>query len=491
MIQELSPSPRFKYEDTTSRTEPTEPERPRKVVFPVAEHTPDAPNWAIAPLLPPANQFQSQTEERRRSTRSKPRTDESNQNGQNSGGQAFGRFNFQNVEGGASERVDRREALFGPAALEYDQPLPFHQQLSIPGPNDLRGQPLEHLYENVRDTWDQSTAQSLRESQPLLQPPMQIKNDNLIGIGSLQSVPNERPSAPVPAVSRLTVEETAKLIVLAKANNVDLADLLRLVESSVTVQAKAEWQKATHELFTGHSAPLPEARTEEVVDDIYWNMPEDSWGISSPIDSVVTSPPSVFVPTCSSIPVSAISRFSRGRRNNSNISLDGATWNESIGSDRISTWSSREGPTQAAFVNGPSNSPTKHAHSRTSTGDRREPWSRQQSSRVNTKYNIDSENVAAFEVVGKMEGDTKEVFLRYGTHVSSKAASSRAIDTNHHAEQMRSGGSASDGDGLTAKGGYGTFKTLGRRGVGEEQPTVWHQSMLSWNNGGNSAIDNA
>jgi hypothetical protein len=111
--------------------------------------------------------------------------------------------------------------------------------------------------------------------------------------------------------------------------------------------------------------------------------------------------------------------------------------------------------------------------------------------RINKKYYEDSENVT-FEVVDKLEGSTKEVYLRHGSHVSSKAASSRALaDTNNHPEEMKIGAFASDG---TAQGGYGTSRAAGGRIVVPEQQAHSHglnQSLVSWGNYGNSAMDNA
>jgi hypothetical protein len=316
-------------------------------------------------------------------------------------------------------------------------------------------------------------------------------------------VPSDASSHPVPTVSGSTVEEgAAKLLALAKMNQIDLADLLRLVEYSRTAKEQTDesqfcvQQKLTNELLLGQSAPLPEVqvRTEEVVDDRYWNtpyhmLPKNSWGDTPIINTMVTSPSSVFVPRYTSVPASDTSVSTHGRGASSGgaaVSLKDMTWNEPVDSDRIFAWSSRGGSKHAAFANNPSNSLSGKARSRTSTGDRREPWSHRQVSRFNTKYNHDLENVAAFEVVDKMEGDTKEVFLRHGTHISSKAASSRALaDTNHHAEQMRNGRFASEGEGLTAKGGYGTFKTLGRPDVGLERHAVSdHDGVLSWADGG-------
>ena len=296
--------------------------------------------------------------------------------------------------------------------------------------------------------------------------------DTPIGRGPLRTgVPSDALSCPSLPTSGLTVEqEASKLLAMANMYNIDLADLLRLVHPSGSPGTKVEGQQK--DSLLGQSAPLHEVHARmEVVDERFWNtppnmLPENSWRKSPFVNTPVTSPSSVFVPTYTATPVST-----HGHRNISGEAVVGSEtvmWNEPIDSDRISAWSRRESP-HATFANSSSNSHAGNARSRTSTGDRREPWSRQQAPRVGTKYNQDGENKATFAVVDKLEEGRKEVFLRHGTHISSKATSPCALaNTNHHAEQMRINGGF---------GGYGTFTPAARRNVGQNQSDGWHQNV--------------
>ncbi|KIM91196.1 hypothetical protein PILCRDRAFT_168260 [Piloderma croceum F 1598] len=371
----------------------------------------------------------------------------------------------------------------GPTVSGFYQPPP-HQQPSFKISNTIGGHSSERVVidQKPQEICDRPVILSSHVFKSCRQPPMQMQSDAPIGYGPVRTVvPSHEPS--VSATSGLTVEEeAAKLLALAKMYNVDLADILRLVEPSRTPETETEGShEQQKELLPRQSAPLHkiQARTEEVVDDRSWNtpfdiLPENLWSKSPLINHSAVSPSSVFVPTYVPLSASVAPVSIHARRNipeEAGIGSETTIWNERVDNDRISVWSRRGGSLHAAFPNSPSNSLAGNAR-RTSTGDRREPWSRQQTSHISTtQYNQDLENKAAFAIVDKVEGGTKEVFLRYGTHISSKAASPRALkNTNHQAGQLKNSGC----------GGYGTFTPAGKRKVGQNNPDGWHQNVVSW-----------
>jgi hypothetical protein len=466
-------------------TKPADAEEPRQATPVVAVHKTNAPNWAAAPLPPAFDQTQIPSEE--------PRRDSRNRRGRN--------LKQQNSDDRVHERWDSRK--YGSQTKDrmdhitisgFYQPPP-HQQPSFKISNTIGGQSSERVIidQKPQEICDRPAISSSHVFKSRRQPPMQMQGnfvDAQIEHGPVRTVvPSQEPS--VSAISGLTVEEeAAKLLALAK---IDLTDLLRLVEPSGTPETETEGShEQQKELLPRQSAPLHkiQARTEEVVDDRFWNtppgiLPENWWGKSPLINHSVVSPSSVFVPTYAPLPAPVAPVSIHARRNipeEAGIDSETMIWNKRVDSDRVSVWSRREGSLHAAFANSPLNSLAGNARSRTPTGDRREPWSRQQTARVGTKYNQDLENKAAFAIVDKLEGDTKEVFLRYGTHISSKAASPRALaNTNHQAEQSKNGG----------YGGYGTFTPMGKRNVGQNQPDEWHQNVVFLGDGRNSAINNA
>jgi hypothetical protein len=449
-------------------TKPTDPEQLQAAPV-VAIHTTGVPNWAAAPLplQPPFPNEESRRNSRNRRGRNLK---------QHNSGDRYERWDSRNYGGQPKDRMDH---IGGPTVSEFYQ-TPPHQQQFFKIPNNIGGQSSERVVidQKPQEICDRPVTSSFHVFKSRRQPPMQRSNfaDASIGYGPVRAVvPSHEPS--VSAISGLAVEEEAtKLLALAKMYNMDLPDLLRLIEPSgmpgTEIEGSYEQQK---ELLPRQSAPFYkiQARTEKVVYGRLWNtpsdiLPENSLGKSPLINHSVVSPSSVFVPTCAPLPAPVAPVSIHARRNipdEAGISLETTIWNERVDNDRISVWSRRGGSLHAAFPNTSSNS---LARSRMHTS---EPWSRQQTSRVGTKYNQDLENKAAFTIVDKLEGGTKEVFLRHGTHLSSKAASSCALaNTNHQVGQPKNGGC----------GDYGTFTPAGKRNVGQNQPDGWHQNVVSW-----------
>jgi hypothetical protein len=500
--QELPISSQRETENISFVIAPIKPEQDK----PVAIHTPDAPNWAVAPLPPPVDQSRLLNEESRKAPLNKSRRNDPQWNQRGRASIAYARCDSPN-NGQVYESIDHNAACATYAAPNIQQ-SPSPDEVSLQHSNNQGEQGYEHA---DKDAWDHHLEPSFRGHQNHSYHPVQMQNnfaDPPIGYGVHRpTIHNEASSSSIPASSTrpMIEEEAAKLLAWAKANNVDFSDLLHIIRSSRTPQTKNdnekfyEQQKAFHESLPEQSAPFVEvhARTADIVDNRFWNTPqhmdpEQRWGGSANVNGMMTSPSTVFLPTFTS-PTSAFPMSTQGRGNITREALaasEVAAWNER-NNNQISAWSKRGGSAHAAFANRPSISLVRgDNHSRNSTGGRREPWSRQQVPHGNTKYNKDSENVV-FAVVDKMEGDTSEIFLRHGNHVSSKPASPRAhVKTGLHAEQMRNRRLVSDGSGLSTRGSYGTFGPAGKRIVGQKQCDGWHQDVLTWSDGGRSGSGN-
>lgn len=369
-------------------------------VVQVPVHTYDAPNWAAAPRV---DQSQLSNEKPRRVPCNRQRTDESNQKKHRSGSK---------LQECHSESIDDSIACVELAVPEFHPPRAHKPSFNASRHHGKQG--YASIDNNAQNIWERPVAFPFRRSLADQEPPAQIQSGILIGRRS--SVADDASSGSIPAVSKLTAEEVVALTKL-KMYNIDLANLLRLAESSRTTQAEEEedrFHKQSH-----RSSPAVHSQwhnsvceTTYVIDDRFWNTPHDLFPHNScgTSNKSVTSPSSIFVPTYTSGSAS-VAPSSRGA---GAVGLNNATWNEP-------DFRVEQGGTSAHAVT--INSST-HSFSSGARGHTGEPLSRQ---RVNKMYSGDLESAAAFDIVDKLEGGTKEVYLRHGAHVSSKAVFSGVL----------------------------------------------------------------
>jgi len=289
-----------------------------------------------------------------------------------------------------------------------------------------------------------------------------------------------------PAVSRPVTneDEAARLFALAKLYNVDLADLVRNVGPLTTPSARTEeeqfhdrWNKSREPLGM-HSRQPPQAQVEQISNDRFRNdaqmLPESSWANTQTAHAAhaLTRPSSVFVTTLHDPLESGISMSMHGR-GNAPGGVGGAkniSWNDYFDQNAGPVARNRRGPIPQINKHAPFTEipfPNINAHNENAIGG---PLPRQPCFRNNDtamKYHGRSENIATFGVVDGLEGEN-EVFLRHGTHISSKAASSRLLGVSSaHAEQLRAQ-FFSQGKNST-KGGYMAFVPSGTDGVGHRR----------------------
>ncbi|KZP20197.1 hypothetical protein FIBSPDRAFT_1045065 [Athelia psychrophila] len=238
-------------------------------------------------------------------------------------------------------------------------------------------------------------------------------------------VPRVLPS-PLEHSGNTDEQEALKLVALARLNNINLAQLVRLASTS---QVKTE-EELFHESFKGTDLVLaqphvarPPPVSAEVVRDVFWNppakmQPQSSGGEPNSQGSA-TSPSSVFAPQSNVM-------TPQERTYGSGISNRPHRMEPSDIHARTASWSSRRisGHAEAA-----ANLAFDHPRSRVPSGDRR--VSSAQYSRSGKKYDENAENVS-FEVVPGSEADgggigKDGIFLRHGSHVSSKTASPAQI----------------------------------------------------------------
>lgn len=217
-------------------------------------------------------------------------------------------------------------------------------------------------------------------------------------------------------------EEALKLVALARDNNINLTELVRLASTSASISQVKTEEELFHENFKGTGISLPQpyvARpppvSAQIARDVFWNTPAET--LPQPLtheysQAPVTSPSSVFAPQPNDFTVqeSMYEGLSNGRQ-----WIEPADIHGQVPSRHLRKVS---GTTEAAVK------PTIiHPRSRGLSGDRRLPSS--QYSRPVKKYDDNAENIS-FEVVpGSEAGDGGKdgVFLRHGSHISSKPAS--------------------------------------------------------------------
>ncbi|KAF7981671.1 hypothetical protein HWV62_32214 [Athelia sp. TMB] len=377
-----------------------------------ADQIASSPNWATAALP-------SETRSGTRKRRSRPKPKQrSNGNGQHEG-EAETEETRHSATRDSHQRYSFTQPADGSVRRQPGQALSEGPGRSIQGEMPIMERP---IMETV--TRQDAIPRAQRATQPL-----RIVTD----------VPRALPS-PLEHASTADQQKALKLVALARLNNIDLAQLVRLASSSQgNTQTEEE---AFHQNFKGAGMTLaqpyvarPPHASAEIVRDVFWNTPEKMSHQSSgeANHDSATSPSSVFAPALN--PKYPVSLQQRAHDD----AMNGSHWMETTdGPDRAPSWTLRKG---SGNIEAAAKIAISHPRSRGSTGDRR--VSSSQHSRVSSakpKYDENSENLS-FEVIpGSEAGDGAKdgIFLRHGSHVSSKAASpiqvvNRALSQREHA----------------------------------------------------------
>ena len=370
-----------------------------------------SPNWATAALP-------SETRSGTRKRRSRPKPQQrSNGNGHHEGEAETDQTQHSETQD-SRQQYSFTQLAEGPVRRQPGQTLSEDPARSMQGKGPIMERSLREPV-----TRQDAIPQAQRTTQPL-----RIVTD----------VPRALPS-PLEHASAADQQEALKLVALARLNNIDLAQLVRLASSSQRNTQTEE--EAFHQNFKGAGLSLaqpyvarPSHASAEIVRDVFWNtperMPHQSSGEAN--HNSATSPSSVFAPASNpNYPMSLQQRVHDDAMNRSH-------WMETTdGPDRAPSWTLRKGSgnTEAA-----AKIAFSHPRSRGSTGDRRVSSSQHShASSAKPKYDKNAENLS-FEVVSGSEasdGGKDGIFLCHGSHVSSKAASpvqvvTRALSQREH-----------------------------------------------------------